>query len=253
MRMYDIFWIGYDLKYVDLSRFMLPQVKSERYLLWVLESLKGRLEDYKINSGILRKVSRWIQKLSKSYEGEQAILPDDAAELTRDAEEWGTLIQRELLQRVVFESFSSGALNQTALLNTSEGKSSPFFEEKIWNALSEIEKNDFSNSAKCLLVGLPTPAVMVALRGAEATVKKYYEHKTSGSAKEKVWGSIIKELKAKSEELKIEPTFLGYLDYIRDAKRNFAEHPNKIYDQREAELIFMEIVNLVQDTYAEIV
>ena len=63
---------------------------------------------------------------------------------------------------------------------------------------------------------------------------------------------MVEELESRAKELKIRHTFLGYLDYIRDAKRNFAEHPNKIFDQREAELIFMQVLNLVQDTYTEI-
>lgn len=253
LRMYDIFWIGCNVQYARLCQRLNPPVRGENFLLDALEGMKRRLEEFEINSGMQGEVSEWIQKLRKSYGDKAKLRPMDASQLSEDADRWRDLLNRELIGRVIFEFLRSGALNQEALLATSEGKPSAFFEEVIWNALSDIEKNDFSNSAKCLLVGLPTPSVMVALRGAKATMKKYYEHKTGESAKEKVWGSIIRELKQRSEELKIRDTFLGYLDYIRDAKRNFAEHPNKIYDQREAEFIFMEAVNLVKDTYADMV
>jgi len=197
-------------------------------------------------------ISGWAKKLDENYDKDLRITDDEALKLFQDATKWEDLINRFLLERPVFELIRSGALNQKALLALSEGKPNAFIDDKTWNALSEIEKNDFSNSAKCLVVGIPTPAAMVVLRGAEATVKKYYEFKTGSSAEKKTWGSIVRELKSRAKELRIQETFLGYLDYIRDAKRNFAAHPNKVFGQRQAEFIFMEVINLVQDTYAEI-
>ncbi len=251
--MNDVFWIGMDVQYVRLCNSVKPYVKGETWLLSTLERLKRRVEECRLNSEVQQEVAAWIKKLSKNYKDKEEIRPKDMEQLNKDGDRWRDLLQEELLERILFEFLPSGALNQTELQKTSEGEPSAFFEEKIWNALSQIEKSDFSNSATCLLCGLPTPAVMVALRGTEATVKKYYEHKTGDNAQEKMWGPMIEELKRRSEELKIRATFLGYLDYIRDAKRNFAEHPNKIYDQRDAELLFMETVNLVQDTYTEMV
>lgn len=253
MRMYEVFRLGMNVQYVRLCAIGKPYVKGEYWLLESLERLKGEVEECKLNSKVQQEVSAWIKKLSKDYKNKEEIRPKDREQLAKDGDRWRDLLHKELLERVLFEFLPSGALNQKELQKTSEGEPSVFFEEKIWNVLSQIEKSDFSNSAKCLLCGLPTPAVMVALRGTEATVKKYYEHKTGDNAQEKLWGPMIEELRKRSEELKIRATFLGYLDYIRDAKRNFAEHPNKIYDQRDAELLFMETVNLVQDTYAEMV
>lgn len=253
MRMYNLFWMGMNVQYIRICGNLMPYVKGKNWLLFTLEDLKTEVEECRLNSKVQQEVSAWIKKLSKNYKDKEEIRPKDAEQLAKDGDRWRLLLQKELMERVLFEFLPSGALNQTELQKTSEGEPSVFFQEKIWNVLSQIEKSDFSNSAKCLLCGLPTPAVMVALRGTEATVKKYYEHKTGDNAQEKLWGPMIEELRKRSEELKIRATFLGYLDYIRDAKRNFAEHPNKIYDQREAELLFMETVNLVQDTYTEMV
>ena len=244
--------MGYGLQYIKRSLSIKPNVKGENFLLESFRRLESHLKECDLNHNLQAEISQWIEKLDKNYEENKKITNDDAETLFREAIKWAETISRLLQERRVLELTRTGALNQKALLDAAVGEPSAFFEEKTWNALSDIEKSDFSNAAKCLLASIPTPAVMVALRGAEATIKKYYEFKTSDSAKEKMWGSVIKELKRCATELNIEDTFIGYLDYIRDAKRNFAEHPNKIFDQREAELIFMEVVNLVQDTYAEI-
>lgn len=194
-----------------------------------------------------------MKRLDKDYSKEDEITDDDASELYEDAKRWLKEMFRILANRNILETTTSGVLNQEALVHLSNEESSAFFDEKTWTRLSEIEKSDFSNSAKCLLAGIPTPAAIIALRGAEATVKKYCEFKTCDSAEKKQWGPIVRELKTRATELNIKATFLGFLDYIRDAKRNFAAHPNKIYTQREAELVFMQVMNLVQDTYTEII
>ena len=115
-----------------------------------------------------------------------------------------------------------------------------------------IEKNDYADSAKCMLVGIPTPSVMVSLRGAEATLREYYKRKTQKDPKKLTWRQITKELKDNSKQWGLEENFIGFLDYIGDAKRNFAQHPNKIFSIREASIIFMQIIALVEDVYTKL-
>ena len=252
MDLYDAFAIGIRLEYIVRSRSLRQTVKGEYLLLEALQKIETTLKENGMNHYLQNAISRWIKKLDKNYEEKQQITESDAIDLSQDARDWQLLIFRLMMERPVLELTRTGALNQKALLDASTGKPSAFFEEKTWNTLSDIEKSDFADAAKCLLTNTPTPAVMVALRGSEATIKKYYKFKTGKSAKKKTWGPIVDELESRAKELKIRKTFLGYIDYIRDAKRNFAEHPNKIFGQREAELIFMEVINLVQDTYTEI-
>lgn len=38
-----------------------------------------------------------------------------------------------------------------------------------------------------------------------------------------------------------------YMDYIRSEKRNIAQHPTRIFTQKEAERMFMEIVCATHD------
>ena len=252
MDLRDAFEMGHRLQYIRRSEWLEPNVKGEYLLLDNLKRFESLLKENDLNHDVQDDISKWIKKLDKNYEEEQEITKDDARRLSRKAREWQVLVSRLLGERRVLELIRIGALNQEALLALSKGEPSAFVDEETWNSLSDIEKSDFSDAAKCLLAGIPTPAVMVALRGAEATVKNYYKFKTGKSSKKKTWGPMVEELQSRAKELKIQGTFLGYLDYIRDAKRNFAEHPNKIFGQREAELIFMEVVNLVQDTYAEV-
>lgn len=251
MNLDDAFWIGVVLQYCKRAKTAKPRVKGESHVLENLQWLDHCLKENDINHQLQDENSQWIKKLDKKYEENQKITDVDVSRLFRDATKWQNLMMRLLQERRVLELIRTGALNQKALIDLSKGEPSAFFDKKTWNVLSEIEKSDFSDAAKCLLVGIPTPAVMVSLRGAEATVKKYYEFKIGKPSKKKMWGPMVKELESRAKELKIRDTFLGYLDYIRDEKRNFAEHPNKIFGQREAELIFMEVLNLVQDTYAE--
>ena len=148
-----------------------------------------------------------------------------------------------------FIEFKKGALNQKALIFTSEGKPSNIFDKKVWKALPKIAQSDFSDAAKCLLVEASTPATMVALRGIEAVIRRYYAQKTKKASEKKNLGSIIKELHKTPQANK---KLLDYLDYIRSEKRNIAPHPDKVFTQREAERIFMEIVSATHDIYAEI-
>lgn len=252
MDLNEAFNVGNLLQYIRRANLIKPNVKGDRLLLEALKWLESSVKQNDLDHDLQPQISGWVKKLEKKYGEDQKITDDDAIKLSRDASRWRDLLPRLLMERRVLELTRTGALNQKALLDISIGKPSAFFDERTWNALSDIEKSDFSDTARCLLSGIPTPAAMVALRGAEATVKKYYEFKIGEPAKKKVWGKIVKELESTAEKSGVRGTFLGYLDYIRDAKRNFTEHPNKIFSQKEAELIFMQVLNLVQDTYEEI-
>lgn len=111
-----------------------------------------------------------------------------------------------------------------------------------------MAKSDFSDAAKCLLLGAATPASMITLRAAEDIVRRYYQYKTQQDFIGKAWGTITKELKTAPN---VNMDLLQYLDYIRITKRNFTQHPDKIYTQREAERIFMEILSAAHDIYSD--
>lgn len=163
-------------------------------------------------------------------------------------EKWDNLVRRELLSRQCIE-FQQGSLNQKALVLMATGKPNSIFNKSIWKELPEITRSDFSEAAKCLLVGASTPAAMVALRGIEAMVRKYYSVKTRTNAEKKNWAKIVEELKGLPDA---NQRLLGFIDYVRSEKRNVAQHPARIFSPEEAERIFMTIVTATHDIYGEI-
>ena len=245
----DIFTLASDLEYIKLSESSLPVVKGKD---WLLDTMNGILTLLKYcnieDESVYKELIEWIVKLNRSYKKGQRINKKDSKELSEDANRWGDLIYKELCARPCIE-FQRGALNQKALVDTSEGRASNIFEENVWKVLPKITKSDFADAAKCLLVGASTPATMVTLRGIEAVIKRYYTLKTKKAAGNENLGVIIEELKKMPKAKK---KLLGYMDYIRSEKRNIAQHPTRVFTQREAERIFMEIVSATHDIYAEI-
>jgi hypothetical protein len=225
------------------------EVKGKGWLIDMLHGFSNLLTVCDIeDESIFEGAQEWIRKLDRTYKRGQKIKKQDGKGLSEEADRWQDLIYKELCARPCIE-FQKGALNQKALVLTSEGKPSRVFDKKVWKDLPEIAKSDFSDAAKCLLVEASTPATMVALRGMEAVVREYYTLKTKKAPQKKNLGTIINELHKMAE---VNKKLLGYLDYIRSEKRNIAQHPDRIFTQREAERIFMEIVNATHDIYGEI-
>jgi len=118
-----------------------------------------------------------------------------------------------------------------------------------WTAkISDVARNDLENAIRCLYHGIPTAAAMVSLRASEDAVRRYYEFKTATQAGSAKWKDILDEL-IKREDVR--KTLVGHLDYVRE-KRNEAEHPDRIFDQDEAENTFLTVTNLIREIYKEI-
>ncbi len=114
--------------------------------------------------------------------------------------------------------------------------------------ISLVAKNDLENAVRCIYHGIPTAAAMVSLRASEDAVRKYFEFKTGEKGGPADWKIILEEL-IKLDNVK--RTLIGHLDYVRE-KRNEAEHPDKIFDQNEAENTFLTVTNLIKEIYREI-
>lgn len=231
---------------------VLPRVKGEGYLINGLAYINTILEKNQIGQDCLEEISRVREKLDSKYDEKSMIDKNDAQQLFYYSTKWNERLHRDLITKHVVETELESGLNPDELFKLASKKSSEFIQGRVWKKLTEIEKSDFSDAARCLLLGTATPSVMVALRGAEASIRNYYRCKTKEEPGDKTWRQLTRELKSKAAELKIKDTFIGYLDYIGDAKRNFAQHPNKIYSLREAVIVFMQVVGLVEDIYAQI-
>jgi len=173
---------------------------------------------------------------------------DEVKELKINLRVWSSLIESHFRKRRMLEPSELGTLNHDQLYEISQKKSSSFFDYTIWNTISDIERNDFSEAAKCLLMQCWTASAMISLRGLEGILRKYYEFKTDKEHENKGMYHLIDELQ-KMEDIK--DTLMGYLHYLRGI-RNMAEHPDRVFTQEEAETVFIQVVGAVKDIYQEI-
>jgi len=115
--------------------------------------------------------------------------------------------------------------------------------DDLLSRLDEMTRNDLKDALTCILLLIPTPAVMICFRATENILRRYYSKLTGKSASSKSWAELLKELE-QSQQLK--PPLLGYLRYLKD-KRNEAEHPDKRFSQEESERIFLQIKGLLDE------
>lgn len=174
--------------------------------------------------------------------------------IPRTRKDWQNLLYVSLPQKTdSAKSLVKNGLNINELKKLANKKPCMFFPDDVWKKLTDIEKNDFSDSAKCLLEGLATPAAMVAWRGSEASIKHYYKLVTGKNPDEKAtWRKLTRELQKKANDYGLKDNFASHLDYYGDTKRNFVLHPNKNFSMNEATTFFMQVVGLVSDIYSTI-
>jgi len=147
----DVFYLATTLEFVRQSQPGTPEVKGKSWLVDMLRQLEKILDDCEIeDDAVSVGVKEWISKLSRGYKRGQKISKRDGNELSGEADRWVELIYKEICARPCVE-FQKGALNQKALVRTSNGKSSTIFEKKVWKALPKIAQSDYSNAARCLL------------------------------------------------------------------------------------------------------
>lgn len=251
MKLENFLRIGSFLQYLRLAMYVLPNVKGENHIEATIDKIRDMFDEEGFNQSIIGDLLKFKKKLD-DYKPDENIKKDDADELYEIInnvlrETYATANNRHILEITV-----QSGLNPVEIEKIANKQPSEFIPEPIWTKLTDIEKSDFCDSAKCLLLGTATPSVMVALRGAEASVRNYYTAITSNDPGTKTWRQLCKELKDDAETLNISDTFIGYLDYYGDAKRNFAQHPNKIYTLREAVMIFIQVAALVEEIYTQI-
>jgi len=228
------------------------KIGGERHLLDGFAIIQQILEEHNMGEGCVEEINSWKKKLDKYDDKQVEITEADAEKLSHDADNWNNQIHRDLNRKHVVEMGLQSGLNPDELLKMSDEQPSEFIQEETWNRLTAIEKSDFCDAARCLLLGSATPSVMVVLRGAEASIRNYYQYTTKEEPRNKTWRQLLHDLKSKASVFDIEDTFIAYLDYFGKTKRNFAQHPNKIYSLREAAVIFMQIMGMVEDIYVQI-
>lgn len=154
---------------------------------------------------------------------------------------WKDRIINELKKRDVIELVTDTDLNPNKL---KEGGSA-FFNPELWKSMSDLQKADFNDGCKCVVVGSWTPAGMIIMRSIESAVRTYYNKITDEDPTEVDWGKLQQELSsAKSVDKKL----LGHLSYLKDL-RNELQHPDKRLDRSEAENILTQAIHVFKRIY----
>lgn len=207
------------------------------------------IQDIGFNGEIKKRVDRVLKHIEKFKEEENKFFSSPEKTFVLNLiEALNGLILNELNDLLIFEAVKECTLDKNCLIKLSNKENTAIFDDSVWSKLSDIAKSDYSDSAKCILMGAATPAAMISLRAAEEEVRKYYTFKTGNEPGEKAWGTLTIELKREPDFKK---ELLDHLDYIRKTRRNLAQHPDKIYTQREAERIFMDVISMVHDIHED--
>jgi hypothetical protein len=217
-------------------------VAGEGRLAKLLEKLYYAINEQKLDDQVGNQVYAAKGRLEKKYGYANKTLDyEDEQELKRDARVWIELLSKSVSARIGFEPAKPILLNTESLMQAATDYSNPFFDDKVWQNIAEVARNDFKETTRCFMAAAWTAAAMTSLRGAEAVLRQYHEFKTKGKSGDMNWADVVKELEKLPD---VDKTLLGYLNFIRE-KRNETQHPQKTYDQRDSENIFTVVINAV--------
>lgn len=225
------------LNTIDVSK---PRKEINDDLTWVYTKLR----EIDVDMDILNEIDEFKRKMIQKYD--ETLDYNEREELKINLRIWSNSIEKHLKERRILEPSKTGMISHEKLYEVSIGYSSTFFED-VWWKMSEIEKNDFKEAAKCLLTQSWTAAAMISLRGLEGILRKYYEFKTEKEHRNRGMYDLIEELQ-KIEGIK--QTLMSYLNYLRGI-RNTAEHPDRVFNQIDAETVFIQVARAAQEIYQE--
>lgn len=119
--------------------------------------------------------------------------------------------------------------------------------------LDHREAMDLLDAYSCLLNNIPTSAVMMLYRISESVVKKLYVKELGKDPPENsTMGSMCydlrkkQELEVKQKKRKKVDSLINYI-IVQTEERNLVQHPEKRYDQTEAEEVFIFVKKLIND------
>ena len=237
LNLLNLYLVAKRLHTIDFS-------KSARDIADDLDWISNKLRENDVNEDVIDRVNDFSRELRSS--ATQILEYTKKESLKRNVEIWTSLIESHLKKRRILEPSKPGSLGQEQLYEVSKGNTSIFF-GNVWWRMSEIERNDFIEAARCLLMQSWTAAAMIALRGLEGILRKYYEFKTEKEHGNRGMYALIEELQ-KTEGIK--HTLMGYLNYLRGI-RNTAEHPDRVFNQTEAETVFIQVTGAAREIYQE--
>lgn len=250
MNLQYIFRLGYHIGYLERAVRHKYKIKSttESTFLDSIKSFAFYIQNQSLVKSSHKEVKQWIEKLA-AYPINTPISDHDSDLLLNSLRIWDDRIDRELSSLLVKRCYQDGLLNFKRLIKGAK----EYLDKDIWNKLEERTHGDLNDAVKCLLFELPTPAAMIALRATEEVLRLYYEYKTGNTAGQKYWKSIINELLKKGKDGKlqynVDDKLVGHLDFIRENRRNLAEHPDTRFTPDQADRVFMEVTTAIQEMF----
>lgn len=210
------------------------------------------VKKYDSISKIIEESSQWINLLEKEYGdpgkyGLQTkpmnLTRKHAEQLALDIGKWFEKIYT-VYEKPQAKLFDGNELTQQTI--------------ELSNKLDGNDKKDLIDAYKCLISNIPTPGAMMLYRVAESMVRKYYVYEMNFDPPEgSTMGSMANEIRKKQakeieEKKRSKPdSLLNYiLSQIDD--RNLAQHPERRFDQTEAEEIFILVKKLIIDVHKKL-
>jgi hypothetical protein len=250
MELDKIYHIGRYCEYIAHAPYSKIQIKGKDYIYDTLLTMKNELKymQININDDVFNFINELI-KILKPYKEKEKLKNEDFEMY----DYYTTIIKGRLsnlfAEKVNFDIIKETMLNEGSLIKLMKNEENSFFETKTWASLSDLSKSDFSDAAKCLLIGAPTPAAMITLRGVEGILRKYYEKKTGNKIDKINMGGILNELNNmyKNDSKSINKNLIKNLEIIKDLYRNPTQHPDKTYTQTESERMFVISIAAIHD------
>ncbi len=183
-----------------------------------------------------------------NYNYDRGMSDDVKSQVKEELKEYRILFKNELTKKPIVVFKPKGRLDYGKLIEKGIGYLFP--DINILYKLNEIVKHDLEEALYCLCFERPTATTMVALRAVEAAIRQLYLSFKPDARIERInWKDVLNELEKMFEQNNIEAkTLLGYLNHLREI-RNKAEHPDKIFDQIEAEDALMNACYAIKEIY----
>ncbi len=180
-----------------------------------------------------------IEKLNKRL---KQLLKELIENLIKRIPIWEDRIINELIKIKVVKLSTDTILNPEKLSLGAE----LFFDIKIWDKMSNLEKDDLDDGCRCISLQAWTPAAMITMRVIESVLRNYYQKITSNDPVGKMWGSMLIELK---NHQSANQKLVEYFDYLKDI-RNSIQHPDVRFSQFEAEDTFHHAIHILNTFYS---
>lgn len=221
---------GFLTRYKHLLKFY------DRYLRGIPlfdEPMAKMAEEFKAISDSDRESARINFRDRKSIILTVADLAEEIAGLLRDYFVRSTIIQ-----------FFSTTFQSDTLFYWVEN----MFERQLWDELPTQSQSDIREGARGLLTGVPTGACFLFLRALEGYVRKVCADLGYSEADDRqTLGNLLGFLNQTTADRKLAQNEsvkrqLNYLTYVKDEFRNPSAHPDKSFEQREAEQVFHIVI-----------